>query len=95
MKKKAKKQTKAPATRNKTTKRRTLTAKTKQSMSNESTPSQSQNSASRAAEIPTGAVHVTRTELVWPGKYNDDWWDDWWQALNRGTESVPGTHRLR
>lgn len=41
-------------------------------MSNDTTHNQSQSSTARAAERPTGSIQVTRTELVWPGKYNDD-----------------------
>lgn len=41
-------------------------------MSNDTTPSQSQRSTARAVERPTGSMQVTRTELVWPGKYNED-----------------------
>lgn len=76
MKKKAKKtktSAKPPVKRKtKTAKKRKLTAKRKSQMSNDTTPNQSQNSTARAADYPTGALQVTRTELVWPGKYNDD-----------------------
>jgi len=41
-------------------------------MSNDATNNQSQNSTARAMDRPTGNLHVTRTELVWPGKYNND-----------------------
>jgi adenine-specific DNA-methyltransferase len=76
MKKKAKKTGntgKPPVKRKaKTVKKWKLTAKRKETMSNDKTPNDSQSSTARAAERPTGALHVTRTELVWPGKYNDD-----------------------
>ena len=74
MKKKTKKRAKLPVTRKtKTAKnKRKLTAKRKPTMSNDTTPSQSQSSTARAVERPTGSLQVTRTELVWPGKYNDD-----------------------
>lgn len=73
MKKKTKQRAKPPAIRKtKTAKKRKLTAKRKPDMSNDTTHNHSQSSTARAADRPTGALHVTRTELVWPGKYNDD-----------------------
>lgn len=76
MKKKAKKSktsAKPPVKHQaKTPKKRKLTAKRKSKMSKDTMPNQSQSSTARAADRPTGALHVTRSELVWPGKYNDD-----------------------
>lgn len=74
MKKKTRKTSAKPPVKRKTetAKKRNVTAKRKQAMSNEATPNQSQSSTPRAVDRPTGALHITRTELVWPGKYNDD-----------------------
>ena len=41
-------------------------------MSNDNAQNQSQSSTARAAERPSGSLQVSRTELVSPGKYNDD-----------------------
>jgi hypothetical protein len=72
MKKKAKKRTKPAATGKKAATKRKLTAKRKKSMSNDNARTESQSSTPRGADRPTGSLQVTRTELVWPGKYNDD-----------------------
>jgi adenine-specific DNA-methyltransferase len=73
MKKKSKQRAKPPAIRKtKTAKKRKLTAKGKPTMSDDNAQTESQSSTPRRAERPTGSFQVSRTELVWPGKYNDD-----------------------
>lgn len=41
-------------------------------MNDEATNTQPQESVSRTQTQRTGKLHITRLELVWPGKYNDD-----------------------
>jgi len=55
----------------KTTKGRARSAKGKEAMTNDSNKAQPQEGTSRTNQ-PTGQMSITRTELVWPGKYNDD-----------------------
>jgi hypothetical protein len=72
MKKKVKKRAKAPATRKSTAAKGKPTAKRKRTMNNDNSRTPLQSSIPHGAERPTGSLLVTRTELVWPGKYNDD-----------------------
>jgi hypothetical protein len=41
-------------------------------MTNDSRKTQSPETTSRTQDQHTGKLTITRTELVWPGKYNDD-----------------------
>src|SRR5262245_22077490 len=70
--KKSKQRRPTSATRKKPTKGRTKSAKRNKTMTNASNKVQAQDSTSQTKDQPTGQVKVTRTELVWPGKYNDD-----------------------
>ncbi len=47
-------------------------AKEKKSMSADETTRDSQEQVTRLPEPPPGMHRVTKTELVWPGKYNED-----------------------